>query len=173
MRRGLLCLMAAGLAWGSQPYRARHAMVVSAETNASEIGVQVLEAGGNAMDAAVAVGFALGVTHSGMNGLGGGGYILVRLKDGRTSFFDFRERAPGKATRDLFLGPDLRGESDRLARCRRAGNVRGFELAHRNFGTRPWGGAAPAGYPARSQGLSSFQYERESIPRRSEFVKRS
>src|SRR5205085_6329599 len=90
----------------SQPYRARHAMVVSGETNATETGARVLQAGGNAMDAAVAVAFALGVTHSGMTGLGGGGYILVRLKDGRTDFFDFRERAPGKASRNMFIGAD-------------------------------------------------------------------
>jgi gamma-glutamyltranspeptidase/glutathione hydrolase len=141
MRLGFIWLIAAGLAWGSQPYRARHALVVSGETHASEIGVRVLQAGGNAMDAAVAVGFALGVTHSAMNGLGGGGYILVRLNDGRTSFFDFRERAPGKASRDMFIGSGGRLSPESVTGWRAAadpGNVRGFELAHRKFGTKPW-----------------------------------
>src|SRR5689334_18874671 len=85
----LMALMTETSGWCAQPYRARHAMVVSGETNATDSGIAVLKAGGNAMDAAVAMGFVLSVTHSGMNGLGGGGYILVRMADGRTSFFDF------------------------------------------------------------------------------------
>ncbi|HTM49095.1 MAG TPA: gamma-glutamyltransferase [Bryobacteraceae bacterium] len=133
--------MTAGLAWGAQPYRAPHAMVVSGERNASETGARVLQAGGNAMDAAVAVGFALGVTHSGMTGLGGGGYILVRLADGSTDFFDFRERAPGKSSRAMFLDAKGNLSPDVVTGWRAAavpGNVRGFELAHRKFGSRPW-----------------------------------
>jgi gamma-glutamyltranspeptidase/glutathione hydrolase len=125
----------------AQSVRAKHSMVVSGESNATEIGVAVLNNGGNAMDAAVAMGFALGVTHSGMCGLGGGGYILTRMADGRTAFFDFRERAPGKASRDMFLGPDGKLSPDSVTGWRAAavpGNVRGFELAHRKFGTRPW-----------------------------------
>src|SRR5690348_9404139 len=102
-RSAALALMAANLVWGAQPYRAKHAMVVSGETNATDAGLAVLKSGGNAMDAAVAMGFVLGVTHSGMTGLGGGGYILVRMGDGRTTFFDFREQAPGRASRDMFL----------------------------------------------------------------------
>jgi gamma-glutamyltranspeptidase/glutathione hydrolase len=141
MRVWLVSFLSAGLVWGAQPYRARHAMVVSGESTASEIGARVLQAGGNAIDAAVAVGFALGVTHSGMTGLGGGGYILVRLNDGRTDFFDFRERAPGKASRNMFLRADGRLSEDSVIGWRAAavpGNVRGYELAHQKFGTRPW-----------------------------------
>ena len=78
-------------------------MVVSGEARATDAGLAVLKSGGNAIDAAVAMGFVLGVTHSGMTGLGGGGYILVRMADGRTSFLDFREQAPGGASRDMFL----------------------------------------------------------------------
>src|SRR5262249_30080456 len=81
------------LVWGAQPLRAKHAMVTSGETNATEAGLSVLKSGGNAMDAAVAIAFVLGVTHSGMCGLGGGGYALVRMADGRAAFFDLRERA--------------------------------------------------------------------------------
>src|SRR5262245_39459056 len=141
MRFCLVSLLSAGLVWGAQPFRARHAMVVSGESTASEVGARVLESGGNAIDAAVALGFALGVTHSGMTGLGGGGYILVRFNDGRTDFFDFRERATAKASRNMFLRPDGRLSEDSVIGWRAAavpGNVRGFALAHQKFGSKPW-----------------------------------
>jgi gamma-glutamyltranspeptidase/glutathione hydrolase len=170
MLRGFAFLMTAGLAWGAQPYRASHAMVVSGETNASDIGARVLQAGGNAMDAAVAVGFALGVTHSGMTGLGGGGYILVRLADGATDFFDFRERAPGKSSRAMFLDAKGNLSPDVVTGWRAAavpGNARGFEAAHRKFGSRPWAellqpaiDLASRGYPlsyTRAQALHAVE----------------
>src|SRR5467141_141358 len=80
-----------------QPVRARHAMVVTVEPHATTIGVDVLKSGGNAIDAAVAVGFVLAVTHPSAGNLGGGGFLLARFADGRTTFLDFRERAPGAA----------------------------------------------------------------------------
>src|SRR5881409_3896625 len=86
-----------------QPVRARHAMVVTVEPHATDIGVDVLKAGGNAIDAAVAVGLALAVTHPSAGNLGGGGFMLIRFKDGRTTFLDFRERAPAAATRNMYL----------------------------------------------------------------------
>src|SRR6266567_4498568 len=137
----LLGFMADDLIWGAQPYHAKHAMVVSGETNATDVGLGVLKAGGNAIDAAVAMGFVLGVTHSGMTGLGGGGYILVRMADGRTAFFDFREQAPGRASRDMFL--DAKGDlsKDSVIGWKAAavpGNVKGYETAHKKFGTKPW-----------------------------------
>ncbi len=140
-RSAVLVLIAANLVWGAQPYRAKHAMVVSGETNATDAGLAVLKSGGNAMDAAVAMGFVLGVTHSGMTGLGGGGYILARMADGRTAFFDFREQAPGRATRDMFLDAAGRLSKDSVIGWKAAavpGNVKGYEVAHRKFGTRPW-----------------------------------
>jgi gamma-glutamyltranspeptidase/glutathione hydrolase len=133
--------MTGTLLWGAQPYRAKHAMVVSGEANATNAGLTVLDAGGNAMDAAVAMGFVLGVTHSGMTGLGGGGYILVRMADGRTCFFDFREQAPGRSTREMFLDAKGNLTQDSVLGWKAAavpGQVRGFEAAHRKFGTRPW-----------------------------------
>src|SRR6266567_2581515 len=141
-RSAALALMAANLVWGAQPYRAKHAMVVSGETNATDAGLAVLKSGGNAMDAAVAMGFMLGVTHSGMTGLGGGGYILVRMADGRTAFFDFREQAPGRASRNMFLDANGNLTKDSVIGWKAAavpGNVKGYEVAHRKFGTRPWG----------------------------------
>jgi len=136
-----VALIAGNLLWSAQPYRAKRAMVVSGETNASDTGLAVLKAGGNAMDAAIAMGFVLGVTHSGMTGLGGGGYILVRMADGRTDFFDFREQAPGRSTREMFLDAKGNLTQDSVIGWKAAavpGQVKGFETAHRKFGTRPW-----------------------------------
>src|SRR5688572_12115611 len=90
-------------AWGRQPVRARQGMVVTEEPIAADVGVRVLRSGGNAIDAAVAVGFALAVTYPVAGNIGGGGFMLVRLADGRSTFIDFRERAPARATRDMYL----------------------------------------------------------------------
>ena len=78
-------------------------MVASSEPHASEVGVQILRSGGNVVDAAVAVGFALAVTHPYAGNLGGGGFMLVRMASGDATFIDYREEAPGAATRDLYL----------------------------------------------------------------------
>src|ERR1700712_2385036 len=86
-----------------EPVRARHAMVGAQEPIATDVGVQVLRQGGNAMDAAIAVGFALAVTHPYAGNLGGGGFMLIRFADGRSTFIDFRERAPEKASRNMYL----------------------------------------------------------------------
>ena len=98
MRRTLpFLLIAATLTvYAAQPVRARHGMVVTRERHATSAGLRVLESGGNAVDAAIAVGFALAVTHPSAGNIGGGGFMLIRLADGRTTFIDFRERAPGR-----------------------------------------------------------------------------
>jgi gamma-glutamyltranspeptidase/glutathione hydrolase len=124
-----------------QPLRARHGMVVAMEAIAADVGVSVLQQGGNAVDAAVAVGFAMAVTHPFAGNLGGGGYMLIRLADGRTTFIDFRERAPGKSTRDMYL--DAKGEptKDSIEGWRSSGvpgTVRGFEIAISKYGRRTW-----------------------------------
>lgn len=85
------------------PTRARHAMVVSIHHDASDAGVEVLKAGGNAVDAAVAVGFALAVVFPQAGNLGGGGFMLVRMKTGNAHFLDYRERAPAAATAGMYL----------------------------------------------------------------------
>jgi gamma-glutamyltranspeptidase/glutathione hydrolase len=128
-------------AWAAQPVRARHGMVVSRETHATQAGLKVLEAGGNAVDAAVAVGFALAVTHSSAGNLGGGGFMLVRLADGRTAFIDFRERAPESATHDMYLDANGKLTRDSLSGYRASGvpgTVAGLEYAAKHFGKRPW-----------------------------------
>lgn len=81
-------------------------MVVSMSRAASEAGVEILKAGGNAVDAAVATGFALAVTYPSAGNLGGGGFMTIRLKDGRTATLDYRETAPAAATRNMYLDAD-------------------------------------------------------------------
>ena len=87
---------------GEQPVRARHGMVVSVHHLASDAGLQVLREGGNAVDAAVATGFALAVVYPVAGNLGGGGFMLVRLHNGKSTFIDFREKAPLKATETMY-----------------------------------------------------------------------
>jgi len=124
-----------------QPVRARHGMVVTRERHATDIGEAVLEAGGNAVDAAVAVGFALSVTHPSAGNLGGGGFMLVRFADGRSTFLDFRERAPASASHDMYLGPDGKATKDSIVGYRASGipgTVKGLEYAHAKWGKRKW-----------------------------------
>jgi gamma-glutamyltranspeptidase/glutathione hydrolase len=116
-------------------------MVVAQEPLAADVGLAVLKQGGNAADAAVAVGFALAVTHPSAGNIGGGGFMLVRLANGRTSFLDFRECAPVKATRDMYIGPDGKPTRDSIFGWRSSGvpgSVAGFENASKKFGSKPW-----------------------------------
>src|SRR5246127_2511829 len=136
-----MCAMAASPSWAAQPVHARHAMVVSVETHATDAGVRILEAGGNAVDAAVAVGFALAVTHPYAGNIGGGGFMLIRLADGRTTFIDFRERAPHSATHNMYLdaaGKPTRDSTDGWRASGVPGSVRGFELASQKYGKKKW-----------------------------------
>ncbi len=83
--------------------RATHGMVASVDALATRVGVDILRQGGNAVDAAVAVGYALAVTHPQAGNPGGGGFMMLRTKDGKTTAIDFREMAPSQASRDMFL----------------------------------------------------------------------
>jgi gamma-glutamyltranspeptidase/glutathione hydrolase len=124
-----------------EPVEAKHGMVVAQEAIAADIGLAVLKKGGNAVDAAVAVGFALAVTHPVAGNIGGGGFMLVRLANGRTAFFDFRECAPRKATRDMYIGPDGNPTKDSILGWRSSGvpgSVAGFQAAYKDFGSKPW-----------------------------------
>jgi gamma-glutamyltranspeptidase / glutathione hydrolase len=85
------------------PVQAKHAMVVSIHHDASDAGLQMLQAGGNAVDAAVATGFALAVVHPDAGNLGGGGFMMLRKANGEAHFLDFRERAPLRATQNMYL----------------------------------------------------------------------
>jgi gamma-glutamyltranspeptidase / glutathione hydrolase len=123
-----------------QPVYARRAMIVVQEEHAAGVGLAILRSGGNAIDAAVAVGFALAVTYPYAGNIGGGGFMLIRLADGRTTFIDFRERAPATANHDMFRGAGG-SAPDSVVGWRAVavpGTVRGFELAHKRYGHKPW-----------------------------------
>jgi len=87
----------------TEPVHAQHGIVVSTQELASRAGVEIMEAGGNAIDAAVATGFALAVVHPAAGNLGGGGFMLVRMADGKVHFLDYREMAPAAAKPDMYL----------------------------------------------------------------------
>jgi gamma-glutamyltranspeptidase / glutathione hydrolase len=99
------CIAAAelGHAQGLRPVHARKAMVVSVHQQASQVGADILRQGGNAVDAAVATGFALAVVHPAAGNIGGGGFMLLRKANGELHFLDFREKAPKAASRDMYL----------------------------------------------------------------------
>jgi gamma-glutamyltranspeptidase / glutathione hydrolase len=125
--------------WPKEAVRSVHGMVATDEELASHAGVEILQKGGNAVDAAVATAFALAVVEPAAGNIGGGGFMLVRMADGRTSFLDYREVAPGKATRDMYIKPDgkLDNEASVIGYQSVAvpGTVAGLELALRTYGT--------------------------------------
>lgn len=116
-------------------------MVVSTDEYASQVGLEVLQSGGNAVDAAIAVQFALAVVNPEAGNIGGGGFMVVRTSDGRTAAVDYREKAPVAATRDMFLD-DAGNLTDRSVVGHLAagvpGTVSGMWAAHERFGTVPW-----------------------------------
>src|SRR5215471_7453744 len=102
---GLAIVAAGSSAWseGLRPVHAKRAMVVSVHQEASKVGAEILRQGGNAVDAAVATGFALAVVHPAAGNIGGGGFMLLRKANGELHFLDFREKAPKAASRDMYL----------------------------------------------------------------------
>jgi gamma-glutamyltranspeptidase / glutathione hydrolase len=128
-------------AW-SQPARARHVMVASTSEIASRVGADVMKRGGNAVDAAVAVGLTLAVTWPSAGNLGGGGFMLIRKADGTTEAIDYRERAPLAASRDMYLdaqGNVVKGMStDGYRAVAVPGTVAGLVLAHKRHGKLKW-----------------------------------
>ncbi len=134
-----LLVASGGTAFGRAPATAAHAMVVSEQHYATQAGVAVLRSGGNAVDAAIAVAYALAVVDPCCGNLGGGGFMLIRMHDGRERFIDFREKAPLRATRDMFL--DKEGRVSAFASRKGwlavgvPGTVAGMERARREFAT--------------------------------------
>jgi gamma-glutamyltranspeptidase/glutathione hydrolase len=123
------------------PVAAKNGMVVTAQQHATHIGVDVLRKGGNAIDAAVAVGYALAVTYPAAGNLGGGGFMTLQLADGRKTFIDFREKAPLAATANMFLDANGNVIPDLSTRGHLAvavpGTVSGLEYAREKYGTMP------------------------------------
>jgi len=123
------------------PVRAPHGMVASTSQIASQVGVDILKSGGNAVDAAIAVAFAEAVTHPAAGNLGGGGFMMIRLKDGKSTAIDYREMGPAAAHRDVYLDKDgnlIKGEGSSTIGYRAAGvpgTVRGMELALKKYGS--------------------------------------
>lgn len=118
------------------------AMVVSAHALASQVGVDIMKQGGNAIDAAIATHFALAVVFPAAGNIGGGGFMVVRLKDGTTATLDFREKAPAAATTNMYLDaegnviPDLSTQGHLASGV--PGSVEGMVEAHKKYGTLPW-----------------------------------
>src|SRR5476651_2468119 len=129
------CAQAASMA----PVAGENGMVVTAQHLATHVGVDVLKAGGNAVDAAVAVGYALAVVYPAAGNLGGGGFMTVQLADGRKTFLDFREKAPLAATADMYLDKDGNVIPDLSSKGHLAvavpGTVSGMEMALKKYGT--------------------------------------
>ena len=126
---------------GRQPVHSRHTMVVAREAHATDVGDAILAAGGNAVDAAIAVAFALAVTHPSAGNIGGGGFMLIRMANGQSTFLDFRERAPASASRNMYIGPDGEPTRDSMVGYRASGvpgTVKGLEYAHRKYGRKSW-----------------------------------
>ncbi|MGQ0703320.1 MAG: gamma-glutamyltransferase [Gemmatimonadales bacterium] len=129
------------LAGRARVTEAPRAMVVSGSPIASEVGREILQRGGNAVDAAVAVGFALAVVHPEAGNIGGGGFMVIRTADGKVQALDYREIAPGRATRDLYL--NRRGNPTELSitgalSAGVPGSVAGLVEAHRRYGKLPF-----------------------------------
>lgn len=147
-------------------------MVVSTDAYASDVGAEVLAAGGNAIDAAIATSFALAVVNPEAGNIGGGGFMVVRIADGTTASLDYRERAPLAASRDMYL--DERGELTEASTLgHRAvgvpGAVAGLWEAHQRFGTLPWAVlVAPArklaeGFVVRERQAAQFSMAEENL----------
>src|SRR6266849_2899483 len=167
-----LCLVVPE-SYAHEPVFARKGMVVAQEPLAADVGIAVLKSGGNAVDAAVAVGFALAVTHPFAGNIGGGGFMLIRMADGRTTFIDFRERAPHRATRNMYLDSDGKLTRDSLIGWRAAGvpgTVRGLDLAQKEYGHQSWTALvqpaielASKGFPVSHWMMQSLRASAESL----------
>ena len=148
-----LFLLVALPALGDGPTTSRNGMVASSEPLASQAGVEILQAGGNAVDAAVAVGFALAVTFPRAGNLGGGGFMLIRMASGEAIVVDYREQAPAAASRTMYQ--DAQGRSD--SRRQHRGGARGGGSRH-GHGTWRWRKRSTARWVSRGSWPRPFAW---------------
>lgn len=160
----------------ADPVQARHGMVVSSQPLASQVGVEILKAGGNAVDAAVATGFALAVVHPTAGNIGGGGFMVIRFPDGSATCIDYREKAPAKADRDMYLKPDGTVDAQKSRQGILAvgvpGSVAGLCYAVQKYGSLPLAKVlqpaielAEKGFPVTAGQARDFQALREDFAR--------
>ncbi|MFZ0637212.1 MAG: gamma-glutamyltransferase, partial [Candidatus Acidiferrales bacterium] len=163
--------------WPATAVRGAKAMVVSDEELADEAGIEILKQGGNAIDAGAAVGFALAVVEPAAGNIGGGGFMLIREAGGRTAFVDYRETAPKKASRDMYMRPDGSFDPEASIVGYRSvgvpGTVAGLALAVRTYGKltlkqvmQPAIRLADQGFPVSEKLAASL---REAAPSLSRF----
>jgi len=120
----------------AQAERAKHGMVASTHELASQVGIDIMKRGGNAVDAAVAVGFALAVVHPEAGNIAGGGYMLIRMADGRATAIDYKEMAPAAANPNMYKSADEQRFGYKASAV--PGTVAGLALAHKKFGKLTW-----------------------------------
>src|SRR5712671_5790388 len=161
--------------WPREAVRGAKAMVATDEELGSKAGVEILKRGGNAVDAAVAVAFALAVVEPAAGNIGGGGFMLVRLADGRATFLDYREVAPGQATREMYIKDGKLDERASVIGYRSVavpGTVAGLDLALKTYGTLKLGDVmAPAirlaenGFPVSEKLARELAQEKPNLQR--------
>jgi gamma-glutamyltranspeptidase/glutathione hydrolase len=162
--------------WPQQPVRSAHGMVATDDPLASQAGIEILKRGGNAVDAAAATAFALAVVEPAAGNIGGGGFMLVRLANGKSTFFDYREMAPGKATRDMYIMPNGKLDPEASTIGYRSvavpGTVAGLALALKTYGKlkladvmQPAIRYAEQGIPVTDKLVREFDEERPGLQR--------
>src|SRR6267143_261281 len=162
--------------WPQQAVRGSHGMVATDESLGSQVGVEIMKRGGNAVDAAVAVAFALAVVEPAAGNIGGGGFMLIRLANGKTTFLDYREVAPSKATRDMYIGKDGKLDEEASVIGYKSiavpGTVAGLTLALRTYGSMKLADVmAPAvrlaenGFPINKRLAQEFEEHRAALQR--------
>ena len=149
------------------PVRAKHVMVASVDVIASRVGANIMKRGGNAVDAAVAVAFALAVTWPEAGNLGGGGFMLVRTHDGKAEAIDYREIAPLGATRDMYLDASGNVIKDASLNGYKAigvpGTVAGLAFAHKRYGKLPWREVVEPARKLAADGFVVSEYLQRSL----------
>ncbi len=163
--------------WPTEAVRASHGMIATDEELGSEAGVEILKRRGNAVDAAVAVAFALAVVEPAAGNIGGGGFMLIRLANGKTTFLDYREVAPGKATRDMYIGKDGKLDEEASVIGYKSiavpGTVAGLTLALKTYGSSmkladvlaPAIHLAENGFPISKRLADEFERHRPALQR--------